>query len=119
MRTGPDIHIELPLEACPIRAQQSLRESHAAAVETALGLLEGTWSVERHHDYNGSLFLLLIPDGGDAAGASFVLHRDVEGVQLVATRGDAYDTLGTVQTLQAAIQRIRQHVSWRGTHCAA
>lgn len=96
---------------CPIEAQHSLRVSHAAAVEAMLGALGGRWSVERHTDYAGDLLLLVIPEGGDAAGPTFVLHRDGTGIRLGVNRGDAYASLDTVPTVQAAMQRIREHLS--------
>lgn len=123
MRSEPTVSAELLIEARPVLALHSFPESHAAVAEAMLAGIVGNWSVELHKDCDGDLFLLLVPEGGDAAGASFVLHRDEDRIKVAATRGDVYQTLSAVQTIGAAIQRVRQHVeagrgAWQTLHAA-
>lgn len=101
------------------RAQRGPRKSHAAAIEAMPRLLGRARSVERRTDYAGDPLLLRVPAGGDAAGATYVLHRAADAIHVAATRGDVYDALGTAPTLAAAIQRIRGQVRRPGTRVAA
>lgn len=92
----------------PIRALHGLRETHAAATETALSLLGCGWSVERHDTYDGHLILMLSPADEDAR--CFVLHGSADGIHLDAM-GDEYEQLGRFDSVASAIQSVCGHLA--------
>lgn len=90
----------------PIRALHSLTHTQADAVEALLPRLPGGWSAERHEAYDGHLSLMLVPEAGDEAGLSLVVHRDERGLRLDLTRWDAWERVGCYDALEALLEAV-------------
>ncbi len=84
----------------PLRAMDSLREHHVAALARAFRPWAGSWSLDRHEGYDGDLTLILSSRDG---AASLVFSRSSAGFHAAIMEGDAYRTLGCFASLAALI----------------
>ncbi len=85
-------------------------DSEIALARAAAHRLPGAWSLATERDYEGHLSLILMPEGDDAAGPTFLLDRDAACVGVAACRWERIARLGRFPSVEVALARIAEVV---------
>ena len=90
----------------PIRRLHSLSRADIDTATMELNRLSSGWSIDYHDDCDGDVLLILTPPNSDANAATFVLSRDLSGIQLARTCNDTFEPLGRFTTIAEAVQHV-------------
>jgi hypothetical protein len=88
-----------------IRALRSLTQHAFDAVSEAIGGVPGSWTLERHDDYDGYLSLLISPERGSDA-PSFLISGQVGLMEVAKFQDDELHTLGQFENLEATTAEL-------------